>query len=143
MFSGFSDNVYFQRKAIEPAISEDGWHALLWMREHLDPQSSFVDTIYDTAGAYLPAVAAIRPTGWHLHFEQSSSNVRHDRKLTSHALYIERNAIPHEHGRHRYDQFATRLLEKIQRRGAREIYRSGSAKVYAYPSKKTDGSVQR
>ena len=47
--------------------SADEYAALRWCRDHLDPAAAMVDARYGGAGAYLPAVAGVAATGWHVH----------------------------------------------------------------------------
>jgi hypothetical protein len=57
----------FQRTAFRPKISQPQWQALLWAAENLDREHDYVSAAYNSAGSYLPAVAGIATTGWHLH----------------------------------------------------------------------------
>ena len=57
----------FQRTAFRPKISQAQWQALLWAAENLDREHDYVSAAYNSAGSYLPAVAGIATTGWHLH----------------------------------------------------------------------------
>jgi hypothetical protein len=59
---------HFQRIAWTPMISADGWAALCWAREHLDPQHTYVAAPYNSTGSYLPSVAGIACSGWAMHY---------------------------------------------------------------------------
>ena len=50
-----------------PAVGGAEYEALLWCRDHLDPTRDVVRADYNSAGSYLPAVAGIATTGWHIH----------------------------------------------------------------------------
>jgi hypothetical protein len=60
-----------------PVVSPDEFAALVWCRDHLDPAHTMVliqdkpvveaPFGYNTAGAYLPSVAGIAASGWHVH----------------------------------------------------------------------------
>lgn len=50
-----------------PVVGRDEYDALAWCRDHLDPTRDLVQAGYNTAGAYLPAVAGVAATGWHVH----------------------------------------------------------------------------
>jgi hypothetical protein len=58
----------FQRDAIAATVSRAEWSALLWSAANLNAKSDLVESSYKTAGSYLPAVAGIATTGWHMHF---------------------------------------------------------------------------
>ncbi len=58
----------FQRSAFRPTITRPQWQALLWAAENLDREHDYVSASYNSTGSYLPAVAGIATTGWHLHF---------------------------------------------------------------------------
>lgn len=61
---------YFQRKACRPILSADEWRMLQWSEQHLNPRQDFVEAAYPSAGSYLPAVAGVAVSGWHVHFVQ-------------------------------------------------------------------------
>ena len=50
-----------------PVVGQTEYEALLWCRDHLDPARDVVQADYNSAGSYLPAVAGIATTGWHIH----------------------------------------------------------------------------
>jgi hypothetical protein len=56
-----------RRQMSFPVVGEHEFVALVWCRDHLDPTTTVVQTNYNTAGAYLPSVAGIAATGWHVH----------------------------------------------------------------------------
>jgi hypothetical protein len=64
----------FQREAFRPVIDDDSWAALAWAGTHLDPARAFVIANYNSPGAYLPAVAGILPSCWHIHFMQEKDH---------------------------------------------------------------------
>ena len=58
---------FFQRQAVRPMISRQDYQALKWAEQNLDPKRDYVQSPYNTAGSYLPSVAGIASTGWHMH----------------------------------------------------------------------------
>jgi hypothetical protein len=82
---------HFQRIALTPMIPPDGWTALCWARDHLDPRASFVSAPYNTAGSYLPAVAGIACTGWHFHCFAPVGTLETHRARTPTHILIEGN----------------------------------------------------
>jgi hypothetical protein len=50
-----------------PVVGRDEYEALVWCRDHLDPARDLVQSGYNTAGSYLPPVAGVATTGWHVH----------------------------------------------------------------------------
>jgi hypothetical protein len=65
--AGYFQNLYYQKIVRVEFVGADGWEALVWARDHLDPARDFVKTPYNTAGSYLPAVAQIGCSGAHHH----------------------------------------------------------------------------
>jgi hypothetical protein len=57
----------YQRIAWQPETSRQDWEALCWAATHLDPRTDFVWAGYKSTGSYLPAVAGVACTGWHVH----------------------------------------------------------------------------
>jgi hypothetical protein len=58
----------FQRDAMAATVSRAEWGALVWSAKNLNAKTDLVESTYKTAGSYLPAVAGIATTGWHMHF---------------------------------------------------------------------------
>jgi hypothetical protein len=78
---------HFQRIALTPMISADGWAALCWARDHLDPQGTYVAAPYNSTGSYLPAVAGIACSGWPMHYLCFREELRaYDHRPPTHVL---------------------------------------------------------
>jgi hypothetical protein len=50
-----------------PVVGRDEYAVLRWCGGNLNPATDLVDAGYNTAGSYLPAVAGVAVTGWHIH----------------------------------------------------------------------------
>jgi hypothetical protein len=110
---GFRHAAGYQCYAFHPAISRAEWHALRWSARHLDPATDVVLAGYNTAGSYLPAVAGVATTGWHMHFlamQEAEAALRH-RPLT-----------------HRFVTGAEEM--ETQPRGAAVVFRDEQAAIF-------------
>jgi hypothetical protein len=65
--AGFYQNVFYQKIVREDFVNADGWEALTWARQNLQPERDFVQTAYGATGSFLPAIAQIGCTGSHHH----------------------------------------------------------------------------
>jgi hypothetical protein len=131
MVGAFSQHmVFFQRTACAAEISHSQWAALRWAGRNL-PQDAFVDALYGTAGAYLPAVAGVATVSWHVHVAdqlEASDRMRATRPIT-HTLIIERSDIRGKIGRNGFDAYDAAMRRESY--GARLIFQDGPVKLYA------------
>ena len=81
VLAGYSHNQFYQKIVREDFVNADGHEALVWAREHLNPERDFVQAPYNSTGSFLPAVARIGCTGSHHHHfiarEVQSAYARH------------------------------------------------------------------
>jgi hypothetical protein len=59
--------VYPNPSVSYPLIREEEYEALRWCRDHLSPSTDIVAGEYNSAASYLPPVAGIACSGWHIH----------------------------------------------------------------------------
>jgi hypothetical protein len=67
LVAGYYQNQFYQKIVREDFVTQDGWQALLWAKQHLQPQRDFVEAAYNSTGSFLPAIAGIACTGSHHH----------------------------------------------------------------------------
>jgi hypothetical protein len=67
LVAAYSQNQFYQKLVREDFVDGDGWEALVWARDHLQPHKHFVQAAYNSTGSFLPAVAQIGCTGSHHH----------------------------------------------------------------------------
>lgn len=123
---------HFQKTAVENRISEDVWSALQWSASNLDGSHDYVGNLYGTGGAYLPAVAGVAATDWHVHIaEQSAANnaMRQQRTIT-HVLFIDRETIVDKIGQHNFDIRAGELQSMIDKPGTEKLFSNEHVSIY-------------
>jgi hypothetical protein len=67
LIAAYFQNQFYQKIVREDFVGADGWQALVWARQHLQPERDFVAASYNSTGSFLPAVAGIACTGSHYH----------------------------------------------------------------------------
>lgn len=65
--AGYHQNQFYQKVVREDFVNADGWEALVWARQNLQPARDFVDTPYNSTGSFLPAIAQVGCSGAHHH----------------------------------------------------------------------------
>jgi hypothetical protein len=82
--AAYFHNIYYQRIARQDYVNADGWAALLWARENLQPGHDFVQAPYNSTGSFLPPFARIACSGAHHHHfvAQQLSDVNRQRNVT-------------------------------------------------------------
>jgi hypothetical protein len=80
-------NLYYQKVARSEYIGADGWEALVWARQNLQPTRDFVQAPYNTTGSFLPAVAQVACSGaHHHHFLERQAQAMCQRRTITHVL---------------------------------------------------------
>ena len=88
-------------------------------------------TPYDTAGSYLPSVAGVACTGWHLHVDQLVDRQRMVAgRAVTHALYIDPEAVARRGVRKRHRSDYASILQRIREGPAEVVYDGGAVKIY-------------
>lgn len=91
LLAGYYQNKLYQKLVREDFVNQDGWEALIWAKEHLRPESDFVETEYNSLGAFLPAFAQVACTGAHHHlFYTKQRNEAHARRPVTHVFVDQR-----------------------------------------------------
>jgi hypothetical protein len=67
LLAGYYHNKLYQRFPLSRNVDQDSWDALVWAKDHLQPERDYVSANYNTAGSYLPALAQVACTGAHFH----------------------------------------------------------------------------
>ncbi len=65
--AGYQQNQFYQKIVREDFVNADGWEALVWSRQHLQPTRDFVRTEYNSTGSFLPSIAQVGCSGLHYH----------------------------------------------------------------------------
>ncbi len=65
--AGYFQNVFYQKIVREDFVNADGWEALAWARQNLQPERDFVQAAYGSTGSFLPAMTQVGCTGAHHH----------------------------------------------------------------------------
>ncbi len=87
LLAGYFHLLYYQRPVREGSLGSDAWETLAWARSHLRPGVDFVRADYNTAGAYLPALAMVGCTGsHHHHFLEGYVRAAHRQRQPTFAL---------------------------------------------------------
>ena len=87
LLAGYFHLLYYQRPVREGSLGSDAWETLAWARSHLRPGVDFVRADYNTAGAYLPALAMVGCTGsHHHHFLERYVKTAHQHRQPTFAL---------------------------------------------------------
>ena len=85
--SGYFHNQFYQKIVREEFMDRDAYEALVWARDHLQPDKHFVNAPYNTPGSFLPAVAQIGCTGSHNHhFLVQQIHEAHVRRTCTHCF---------------------------------------------------------
>jgi hypothetical protein len=87
LVAAYYHNQFYQKIVREDFVNMDGWQALVWARQHLQPQRDFVEAAYNSTGSFLPAIAGIACTGSHHHHfirQQVIEAYRH--RMVTHVL---------------------------------------------------------
>ncbi len=91
--AGYFQNQFYQKIVREEFVNVDGWQALVWAREHLNPSHDFVQAPYNSTGSFLPAVASIGCTGsHHHHFNLRQAQAVYAARTATHVLLDHRLA---------------------------------------------------
>jgi len=126
---------YYQKVAREKVISEPAWRALLWARENLRGRGAVVADAYNTAGAYLPAVAEVAATQYHLHVDQICPRQPLPPPRTpTHVFYMDPWATNQKSLKPwQYEPDRQKLAELIARRAGRVVFDAGGVRIYELP----------
>jgi len=93
--AGYFHNSFYQKSVREIFVTQDGWEALVWSKQHLQPGRHFVHAEYKTAASYLPGVALIACDGaHHHHFIGQKFTEAYQQRIPTH-LFLE-NIPPNE-----------------------------------------------
>jgi hypothetical protein len=85
--AGYFQNVFYQKIVREDFVNADGWEALVWARQNLQPERDFVRTAYGATGSFLPAIAQVGCTGSHQHhFIGRQVMLSQQRRTVTHVL---------------------------------------------------------
>ena len=85
--AAYHQNQFYQKIVREDFINADGWEALTWAKENLEPRRDFVQTPYNSTGSFLPALAQVGCTGaHHHHFIAQQVQTAFQRRTVTHVL---------------------------------------------------------
>lgn len=85
--AAYHQNQFYQKIVREDFVNADGWEALTWARQNLQPARDFVHTPYNSTGSFLPAIAQIGCNGaHHHHFIERQVHEMYGRRKPTHVL---------------------------------------------------------
>ncbi|MBI3821943.1 MAG: hypothetical protein HY289_04600 [Planctomycetes bacterium] len=93
-FAAYQHNQFYQKAVRDEVVDADGWEALVWAKQHLEPTRDFVYTPYNSTGSFLPAIAQVGCTGSHHHHFLAQQVRQHQGRRTVTHVFVDEHLAP-------------------------------------------------